>query len=154
MLLLAWRCHIHVTTSRIIEQMWECKKMCKIKKPKQKVCHEILEEPIGGSTKSRKTTYQFLSQEDEWRQWIKLACASQLYFEMWCWSRWEFVEARCPFKRSSPFLTWYASCDRRGAQELDIPLAICLLRWFICLLGCGGPFILFLVFPLFGGALV
>jgi hypothetical protein len=27
--------------------------MCKIKKPKQKVWHEILEEPIGGSTKRR-----------------------------------------------------------------------------------------------------
>jgi hypothetical protein len=83
------------------------------------MCHEILKEPIGGSTKSRETTYQLLSQEDEWRQWIKLTCASSLYFEMWCWSRWEFVEAKCPFKRSSPFLPWYASCDRRGAQELD-----------------------------------
>jgi hypothetical protein len=37
-------------------------------KTKQKICHEILKEPIGGSTKSKETTYQLLSQEDEWRQ--------------------------------------------------------------------------------------
>jgi len=83
MLLLAWRrtkwkCHSHklwsATTSKIIEQMWKCKKMCKIKKPEQKVWHEILEEPIRGNTKSRETTYQLHSQEDEWRQWIKLSC--------------------------------------------------------------------------------
>ncbi len=33
--------------------------------------------------------------------------------------------------------------------EVDVPLVVRLLRWFICLLGCGS-FHLFLCFPLFG----
>jgi len=55
-----------------------------------------------------------------------------------------FFEAKHLFRRSSPFLLWYASHGRR-VWEFDVPLVICPLRWVFCLLGHGSfyfvPFI-------------
>jgi hypothetical protein len=49
-------------------------------------------------------------------------CIGNFYFEMCYCSRWGSFYARCPFKRSSPFLIWYVSCDKKGFENLMFPL--------------------------------
>jgi hypothetical protein len=49
---------------------------------------------------------------------------------MCCCSRWGFFWARPPFRRSSPFLIWYASHNKKGFENLMFPLWFAFLGGF------------------------
>ncbi len=78
-----------------------------------------------------------------------ILCTCSLYFETCC--KWRFVWAL--YKRSSPFHIWYVFLWREGVWELDVPLVVCPLMQFICVLG-HGSFHFVLCFPPFFGVLI
>ncbi len=67
---------------------------------------------------------------------------------MCCCNWWGFIQVRSLFKRSSPFLIWYVSCNRKGLGNLMFLLWSALLGGSFVFLDAG-PSILFLVFLLF-----
>ncbi len=77
-------------------------------------------------------------------------CTCDFCFETCCCHRWRFFYARHPFKSSSPFPIWYASCDRRGFRNLMFPLWFALIGGSFVFLDVG-PSILFLLFNPFSG---
>ncbi len=96
------------------------------------------------STQLGKIFYSLLWSCPSWRSKVKTS---------------SFVEMKYPptnsppFRRSSPFVIWYASCDRRKVGNLMFPLWFALLDLFSCLLG-HGSFHFVPYFSFFLGALV
>ncbi len=77
-----------------------------------------------------------------------ILCPSNLYFETCYYDRLKFFYGKCPFKRSSPFLIWYAFHDKRKFENLMFLRGLPSFGSSFVFLDMG-PSILFLVFTLF-----
>ncbi len=83
---------------------------------------------------------------EEWKAFETLLFQFCVHFiEMCNCHRWTFISARLPFTGAPPFLIWYASCNRKGFENLMFPLWSALLGGSFVILDVG-PCSLFSLF--------